>query len=500
MQKRFLSIWFRYLHTDWFTKRQPELAQKAFVLARPSHGKMIISHTNAIAQTQGVLKDMAVADARAIIPSVIVLDDDPSISGIFLKGIAEWFIRFTPVVSPDAPDGLVLDVTGCTHLWGGDEGYIKTIYARLIKAGYTVRLAIADTIGCAWALARFGKNGSIIKPGGQIDALISLPASSLRIDAEMAHRLAKLGLFRVGHFITMPRTSLRRRFGEYLLQRIDEAAGTREEDIIPVNPVPLYSERLYCLEPIVTKTGIDIALNNLLDVLCKRLQHEQKGIRSLVFKGFRIDGKMVQISIGTLRASCNINHLYKLFENKIETIEPALGIELFVLEALHVEELHSRQEQLWEKNDGIDDVSLSELLDRISSKLVSCNIQRFRADEHYWPERSFKATSTLQEKPSTSWRTDRPRPLHLLSKPEPIEVTAPVPDYPPMLFRYKGQLHKIMKADGPERIEQEWWLQQGQHRDYYYVEDENGYRYWLFRSGHYDVERTYQWYMHGFFP
>lgn len=126
-------------------------------------------------------------------------------------------------------------------------------------------------------------------------------------------------------------------------------------------------------------------------------------------------------------------------------------------------------------------------------------IRRYVPDEHYWPERSIKPATSLQETPASSWELKRPRPIHLLPRPERIEVTAPIPDYPPMLFRYKGKLHTIKRADGPERIEQEWWFEQGQHRDYYYAEDQEGKRYWLFRLGHYDSEKTYQWFIHGFF-
>jgi protein ImuB len=275
--------------------------------------------------------------------------------------------------------------------------------------------------------------------------------------------------------------------------------GNVEEIIDPVVTLSVFHERLHCLEPIVTATGIEIALQNLLDILCAQLQHEQKGLRSAVFKGYRVDGKIIQMSIGTLRPSCNSQHLFKLFHNKIDSLEPAMGIELFTLEAPLVEDLQSVQEQLWQHNNGLENAALYELLDRISGKLHGCEIRRYIPDAHYWPERSYKAAPSLHENVLTTWRSGRPRPLQLLHKPEPIEVTAPVPDYPPMLFRYKGRLHKIARADGPERIEQEWWLQEGQHRDYYYVEDEEGYRYWLFRSGHYDVERTYQWYLHGFF-
>jgi protein ImuB len=194
-----------------------------------------------------------------------------------------------------------------------------------------------------------------------------------------------------------------------------------------------------------------------------------------------------------------MEHLFKLFELKIESIEPALGIELFTLEAPKVEDMDILQEKLWKDKGGLADVELAELLDRIEGKMGAGHIKRYLPSDHYWPEASFKIASNITETKQSAWKVDRPRPLQILSRPEPIEVTAPIPDYPPMLFRYKGELHKIAKADGPERIEQEWWLQEGRHRDYYCVEDEDGRRYWLFRLGHYDVGKTYQWFIHGFF-
>jgi protein ImuB len=499
MPKRFMSIWFRYLRTDWFIRRQPELVAIPFVLSSPDHGRMIVTAANALAQAQGIDIGMAVADARAIIPSLKVLDDKPELANTSLTGLAEWCIRFTPVVAIDLPDGLMLDVTGCAHLWGGEQQYLDEINNRFKHFGYDVRIAIADTIGTAWAIARFVQNNFIIKSGEQTMALLPLPPSCLRIDAAIAERLEKLGLRQINNFISIPRPSLRRRFGMELLQQLDKALGHEEETIIPVIPIEPYYERLPCLEPIVTVTGIEIALQRLLDALCKRLALEENGLRMAVFKCYRIDGKIEKIEIGTNRPTCNTKHLFKLFEIKIDAIEPALGIELFTLDALKVEALPITQEELWKNNCGLDNINLSELLDRIAGKMGAGKIHRYVPDEHYWPERSFKAALTIDEPLQTTWKIDRPRPLQLLSKPEVIDVTAPIPDYPPMNFRYKGKLHKIMKADGPERIEQEWWLQQGQHRDYYAVEDEEGHRYWLFRLGHYDVAKSYQWFIHGFF-
>ena len=212
-----------------------------------------------------------------------------------------------------------------------------------------------------------------------------------------------------------------------------------------------------------------------------------------------MDGKLVQIAIGTNRPSNNSTHLFKLFEIKISSIEPDLGIELFVLEAPKTDDVTPLQETLWSGACGVEDLALSELLDRLVNKVGDQAVQRYLPDEHYWPERSIKSAISLQDKPTIAWPHDRPRPIHLLSIPEPIQVTAPIPDYPPMLFRYKGILHKIIKADGPERIEQEWWLDHAQHRDYYSVEDEQGARYWLFRSGHYTSDHSSRWFIHGFF-
>ncbi len=499
MQKRYLSIWFCSLKTDWLIRRQPVLKDIPFVMVSPNHGRMMVTAANAWAQQQGIFPGNVLADARAIIPALQYFDDEPDQNEKLLNGLAEWLIRFTPVVSIDLPDGLMLDISGCTHLWGGEKEYLTEINKRLNNFGYHCRIAIAATIGTAWAVARFGKANPIVENSHQTTALLSLPPAALRIDVEMIARLEKLGLRQISQFINMPRTSLRRRFGQQLLNRLDQAMGSAAESLEPVNPIEAFYARLPCLEPIVTATGIEIALNQLLDELCKRLKQEEKGLRNAIFKGYRIDGKTAQIAIGTNRPSSNSKHLFRLFEDKIATMEPALGIELFTLDAPKTEELSPVQEKLFEKNAGLDDVILAELLDRIAGKFGDNHIQRFVPSEHYWPERSFKLSATLNEPLTTNWKLNIPRPLQLLCNPAPIEVTAPVPDYPPMNFRYKGKLHKIIKADGPERIEQEWWLQDGQHRDYYYVEDAAGCRYWLFRLGHYDLAKTYQWFVHGFF-
>lgn len=498
MEKRFAAIWFRHLKTDWFSLQHPALKNIQLVLRAPDHGRMVVSAVNAMAQSQGIYTGMTIADARAITPKIEVVDDKPEIWNRLLTRIAEWCIRFSPVVAVDPPDGILLDVSGCTHLWGGDKPYLTEIYKRFKNRGYDIRLAIADSPGTAWAVARFGKDSPIITPGQNPDALRALPPEALRLERETVERLYKLGLRTIQQFIHLPQQTLRRRFGAHCIMRINQALGHEEEILSSVVPVPDYQERLPCLEPIKTANAIEVALQKLLETMCTRLQREQKGLRKLCFKGYRMDGKIEQLDISTNSPSHHVAHLFKLFAIKLPTIEPDLGIELFVLEASGIADHFAKQEQQWGGAGGLQDTRIAEMIDRIAGRIGIHNIIRYVPAEHYWPERSLQPAATLDQPTTTAWQTSKPRPVQLLSPPEPITVTAPVPDYPPMSFRYKGTLHTITKADGPERIEQEWWLQQGQHRDYYAVEDKEGRRYWIFRLGHYD-DKFYQWFIHGFF-
>lgn len=497
MQKRFMAIWFRHLTTDWLTLRRQELKDVPFVFAATERDRMVITAANPIAEAQGIYRGMAAANAKAITMNLQILDNLPGKEAKLLRQLGLWCIRYTPVVAVDLPNGLILDISGCAHLWGGERGYLKEIVNKLRVSGYDARAAIADTIGSAWAVAHYGKTTPIIESGMQAQALLNLPPVALRLEADILEKLKKLGFGSIQSFMQIPRTVLRRRFGEGLLLRLAQALGLEDEPMVPLVPPIPYTERLPCLEPVRTDKAIEIAIQKLLEGLCVRLQAESKGLRKATLKCYRVDGKMVHAGISTNRGSYSVSHLFKLFELQISKIEPALGIELFLLEAPKVEDIDPIQEKLWAGKPGLQDTALAELLDRLAGKVGANAIHRYLPAEHYWPERSMKPASSLAETSATQWRIDRPRPLRILRRPEPVEVMALLPDYPPKVFTYKGRRHVVEKADGPERIEREWWHDKGEHRDYYVVEDSEGQRYWLFRSGHYDAAP--QWYLHGFF-
>lgn len=499
MQTRWVMIWFGYLKTDWAVRKHPELAGRSFVLAISSHGRMVVTAANETATREGISPGMVVADARAMVPSLVVLEENPAIFPVLLKKMADWSIRFTPFVALSEPDGLLLNATGCAHLWGGEKAYLEAIAQKFLSIGYSCKVSMADTIGCAWALSHYGQQYSISETDQAYSSLLPLPPAALRIENTTVESLHKLGLHRIRDFIGMPGSALRRRWGQLIIERIRQATGQKEEVVEPVFPVEMDQERLPCLEPVQTPVAISIALEKLLEALCSRLRKEEKGIRKAVFKAYRIDGNLQQISIGTNRATHQSRHLFRLFETKIEKMEPEPGIELFVLEAPNVEKTITRQESLWEIPFGWQHPRLGELLDRLTVREEKIRVLQCQPAAHHWPERSYQYHLSLEEKSGNDWHLPTTRPLFLLPDPHPIEVTAPIPDYPPMLFRYKGKLHKVIKADGPERIEQEWWIRAGEHRDYYQLEDEEGKRYWIFRLGHYTGGKNFQWFIHGFF-
>ncbi len=500
MPKRFVSIWFRYLLTDREAIRQKSLRELPVAFTEPDHGRMLVTAMNSHAEHLGIKPGMAAGDARVIAPGIQIFETKPGRNIKLLKGLAEWCLRYTPLVMIDPPDGLLLDVTGCTHLKGSEQEYLQDIVLRLKNLGYTIRPGMADTIGCAWAVARCAETGLIVPPGGQRNALMSLPPVSLRLGTETLIKLNQLGFYEVKSFIYLPKSDLKRRFGANLILRLYQALGQEVEFLLPLRePVP-YTERIACLEPIRTREAIENLVHRLIDQLCKRLYGEGLGIRSAVLTYCRVDGKSFQLSIGTNHPSQRTDHIFKLFALQLDQVAPALGIELFILDATKTEAANDQQSRLWSGKPGTDSEQVAEVLDNIAARVGTGKIKRYLPDEHHWPERSAVPTDDLSKAPASEWSEDSLRPVQLLDPPEPIEAMALTPDYAPRQFVYRGERHIIVNADGPERISHEWWIEAGGYRDYYVAEDEEGMRYWLFGTPADLPGQTRRWFIHGYFP
>lgn len=495
------------------------------------------------ARIAGVKPDLPLADARALLPGLVVADTDPVGNAAVLNHLARWCVRYTPWAAPEVlPEmsasvangeaytmpgaGIWLDVTGCAHLLGGEESLLHDLLGRLRSDGYHARAAIADTPGAAWALARFGsvdEAGFLNAPPGDVMVtLAALPTAGLRLPDALLGDLNRLGLRTIGQVIAIPRESLVTRFGCALTCRLDQITGHVGEPISPLVPAPQLRSRLVFAEPIGTRADIDTALERMLEDLCIRLAESQEGIRRMELVFYRSDGSFQEIAIGTSRPARNPAHCARLFREKLDGVDPGFGIDLMILNACEVASLQERQSDL-QQGKTPDARDTAPLVDSLANRLGAENVARIEPRASHLPELAQSEQALLEirkrsrvEALNTAPRSPEalsgehvssvPRPVHLLPQPEPIEVMAPIPDHPPVLFRWRRQRHRVRRADGPERIGPEWWRMAAnqdtrgrQLRDYYCLEDDIGGRYWVFREGLYRPDQIPQWYLHGVF-
>jgi len=458
----------------------------------------------------GLFVGQKAADAAALVPDLLTADHDPDGDRAALEILCDWCVRFSPAVAIDGLDGLFLDIEGVSHLWGGEAAMLDDLLARLERWGAPARGAVADTPGAAWALARYAPDRTIAPPGGQAPLLAPLPVAALRLDETAQAQLPRLGLFQVGQLLALPRAQLARRFGLSAMMRIDQALGEAREALAFRRPVTPWFDRLGFFEPISALSDLERAAGDICALLCARLEAEGQGARRFELVFHRLDGKDQPVRVGLSRPGRDAARIARLLKPKLGEVDPGFGIEVVTLWAAEVEPLSSAQGRL--KADDLDadgaglEEGLAPLVDRLVNRLGEDRVWRADPHQSHAPERAVVRRAPLDPPSEDAWDPDRPRPARLLRRPEAIEVTAKLPDDPPVQFRWRGKSRRVRLAEGPERIGQEWWRQAfdevgpGKVRDYYRVEDETGERFWIFRAGLYgDGETAPRWWLHGLF-
>ena len=470
------------------------------------------------AAAQGLSIGQTLADARALCPQLIARETDPETDAAALAGLAAWCERYTPLATADTGNGqhgLWLDITGCAHLFDGEAALAEDLRTRLARHGLLARLAIAGTSGAAWALSHAATTGAcrVLASGQEQGALDPLPVALLRLDPPITAGLQRLGLRRIGDLTRLPRRELTARFGPQPLLRLDQAFGAAEEAISWPRPPPPFAERLDFLEPIGTADDLARALDVLVSRLCARLAGKDQGAHRIAALFFRVDNTLQRIAIATALPSHDAAYLAKLLQTQLETVEPGFGIEAIQLHAEEAAPLAIPQAGFADLAASQEASRLGQAIDRLANRLGQSRVWRVAPHASHVPERAVRKAPPLQGQPA--WVTDpaAPRPIRLLRPPEAVEVTAPVPDDPPLLFRWRRRLPRVRAAAGPERIAAEWWRIATQEagpddpipesdriRDYYRVEDSDGTRFWLFRTGLHGGGRIPRWYLHGLFP
>jgi len=464
---------------------------------------------DASALALGLSPGLALADAQARVPALDVATHDPSADHALAERLAGWCERYTPLVALDPPDGLILDITGCAHLFGGEALLLADLCAWMKGFGYEARGAVAGTPDASRALARYG-GAQVVVPSGEDDAAVRpLPIAALGIDTSLVRGLARVGLKRIGDLAERPRTPLAARFGEDLLARIDRALGRTDIKITPRRPLPPSIAERHFPEPVTNEEQIRAALESLAAEVCRILERQGGGGRCFEAAFFRTDGAVLRIAVDTARPSRDPTAVMRLLTERLsalsDPLDPGFGFDLVRLSVLQVEPLTATQTTF----DGSDssDEETAALADRLGARFGTRAILRYAPSDTHIPERAARAIPVASSTGAHgAWgrpRTSEPpaRPLHLFDPPQPVETIAEVPDGPPLRFRWRRVLHEVAMAEGPERIAPEWWRSADDTltRDYYRIEDSRGRRFWIFREGLYRKTASPRWFIHGLF-
>ncbi len=516
---RYLSLFLPYLATDRLVRlgvfpREGNAPCTTFTKVK-SALRLVASDPCAL--SLGLESGLALADARARHPSLLAVEADAEAEAKCLADILDWCRRFTPLAALDAPDGVMLDVTGAVHLFGGEENLLAEIETRLHAQGFTACAALASTPEAAWALARYGDRRLL--PDGLdekrlIRLLGPLPLAALRLEVDLIAGLARAGLRRLSDIIMRPRAPSAARFGTHLFARLDALLGRAKSAISPrFEASPYLTERRFA-EGIIAQPDIEATLLSLAHDLCALLTRHGEGARHIEASFFRVDGVVKHLDVRTSRALRDPIAMARLFRERIEALgeeglEADYGFDVIRLAALAVERKAEDQVSLDDHLNAESD--LADLIDRLGARLGLRRVTRLALQDRHDPDFaviSVPAASRLRlpkspgrEVAAEAERLALPsRPLRLLLHPELIEAIASVPDGPPLRFRWRRVLHEVAAVEGPERIAPDWWKDsQNFTRDYFRAEDRAGQAFWLYRDGLYRETAEPRWFMHGLF-
>lgn len=448
---------------------------------------------------------MTLADAGALCPGLVTREADADADARLLARIAAWADRFTPFVAVDRPSGLFLDVTGAAHLFGGEAAMLAMVKAGPAARGFAVEAAIAPTPGAAFALARHG--GGVVGADELSAALAPLPVEALRLNEAAAALLRRLGLKRIGQIMTAPRAPFAARAGEHAMLRLDQALGRAPEALIPRRPAPPVYAMRRLLEPVVALDGVLTVVEALCGDLAAALEKRAAGARFIRLSLYGVDDRVREISLGLTRPEQSAAALMRLLRERLnaeaETFNAEFGFEAARLAAVEIAPLEARIADLAAAPTGRDAEAEARLADRIAARLGRESLARIAVRDVHAPEAANGgadegAGARIIAPPSDGVLR---RPATLFAPAQPVDVMASVPDGPPVRFRWRRTLRRIVRAEGPERIAPDWLSASGAAtRDYYRIEDENARRYWLYREGLYGEEGAPRWFLHGLFP
>jgi protein ImuB len=517
--RRYLALWLPFLPTDrlrlaWSGGGAPQDDEIPFAVVEKRNGAQRLYALNPTALRQGLAPGLSLADARARLPQLAVAEADHPADKKILACLAARCERYTPLTALDEPHGLVLDVTGCAHLFGGEDGLFTRVLQDMAALGFDARAALATTPDGARALARFSAGG-VFAFDEENPSVSRLPLAALEADEDILVALSRAGLKTLGDIAVRPSRAFASRFGVDFSRKIERLFGREDIRINPLRPPPDCMAERHFIDPLSQAESIEAALRDLILETALLLERRGEGGRVFEASFFRADGAVRRLRVETLRPTRDPKILLRLFHEKLDVLadplDPGFGFDALRLAVPRAEKCALTQTDFSGAAARETERELSELLDRLTTRFGRERVLRFiRLDTHE-PEGESPAVSaavaTPMEWPAPAAGEPPARPLTLFDPPQPIEVLALAPDGPPARFRWRRQAHDVLRAEGPERIAPEWtqvdpmrFGPEAPTRDYYRVEDREGRRFWLFRLGLYERgDDTPRWFLHGLF-
>jgi protein ImuB len=501
--RRILALWLPRLPTDRFERRTPSNAP--FVVSARANNALYIHALNIRAQRLGLYKGQPLANAQAMVQPLTVTPADEKADAALLEKIADWCDRFTPFVALDTPDGLLLDITGAAHLFGGEAAMLTLVRRKIADQGFAVTAAIAGTAPAARALARFA-DGHIAAPGLERDSLARLPVAALECDDKIKRALERAGLKSIAQVMARQRSELAARFGKIFVATLDVLLGRHDKPIDPRRPLPDLTAEQRFADPITVQSAIAASLASLTRSLSDVLEQRGLGLRTLEAVFFRADGAVRRIGVRLGAPLRDADVLLRLLDEKLEALadplDPGFGYDVIRLEAGLAEKTQSAVASF--DSDENADWQTRFLIDRLSARFGEHRVLSFVPQDTHIPEAAGVAVPAQDRDFQGVWRRKREakeaprRPLRLLEQPEEITAIAGLPDDPPRQFRWRRAQFEIAHAEGPERIAMEWWRNDNPVRDYFRVETREGGRFWLYRNNPYDGLAA-RWFLQGIF-
>lgn len=461
-------------------------------------GRPVVARASGRLRGAGVCAGMDLGEARALGEGCVgdatwvVERYDTAEEYRHLVKLGRWAMRFTPRIALDEPDGLLFELAGLERHYESEGALLSRVVGDLERLGLTVRAAVASTVGCAWAVARFGPRSNPCVPTGEERvALEPLPVEALRLEAKTAEALRELSVERVEQLLALERKRLASRFGGDLAHRIDQALGQAFEVVEPLRYERVPESSAAFQSPVIRVEGVLLAARRLMGPLLGELERGDRGVLQLNCGMLLVDGEWREVSVNSSRATLDAEHLMGLLERKLEHLTFGAGVERMGLRAVSTAPLSRSQVQCFDgESRGVlarqNDGEYRKLVDALSARLGHGSLREPRPVESHVPERAFVLRPYDAPREEGVRSVEAWRPSRLFARPEAALFEGGGPeDELPDRFRWRGRWFEVCARMGPEIITRPWWDEakpSGQSRRYWQVRTDCGRSLWVFRG------------------